>query len=108
MLWADARAVAGLLAPGTAVDEAGGALAVGGEPTQVPARRHGGALYAPVRDLARLFGAYVHVTDDGGTIWPRERLCEYRPGASAGAAVFRGAEAEGLFAGCPGGPARQP
>jgi hypothetical protein len=102
VLYADAAAVAGLLAPGTAVGEAGGVLTLGGQGTGIRARRYGAAVYAPARALARRLGAYTHEAEGGATLWPRERLCEYlarRPDPRA--AVYRGALAEGLFAGCP-------
>lgn len=102
VLYADAAAVAGLLAPGTAVGEAGGVLTLAGRGTGIPARRYGAAVYAPARPLARRLGAYTHEAEGSATLWPRERLCEYlRRRPDPRAAVYCGAQAEGLFAGCP-------
>lgn len=101
VLYADARAVAALLAPGVRVGEAGGVVEIDGEATGIRARRIGDAVHAPVRDLARRFGAYTHFSEGGATVWPRLRLCEYYAWADPRAAVFAGAQAEGLFQGCP-------
>ena len=103
-LYADAAAVAALLAPDSAVGEAGGVLTLAGRGTGIPVRRYGAAVYAPVRELARRLGAYTREAEGDATVWPRERLCEYlarRPDPRA--AVYRGALAAGLFAGCPAG-----
>ncbi|HEX2092731.1 MAG TPA: hypothetical protein VHG28_10030 [Longimicrobiaceae bacterium] len=101
VLYADAVALTGLLAPDTPVSLVDGTLVVNGERTELPARRHGAAIYVPVRDFARRFGAYTFIRGNLGTVWPRARLCEYRPRADPRAPVFQGAEAEGLFEGCP-------
>jgi hypothetical protein len=83
-------------------------VTVGGETTDVPARVHGTAVYAPVKELARRFGAYTFRRANLAVVWPRERLCEYRPRADPRAAVYQGARAEGLFEGCPEQEPRQP
>lgn len=103
-LYADAAAVAALLAPDSAVGQAGGVLTIAGRGTGIPARRYGAAVYAPVRELALRLGAYTHEAEGGGTVWPRARLCEYLARSpDPRAAVYRGALAAGLFAGCPAG-----
>lgn len=101
VLYADGRAVATLLAPGVRIGEADGVVQIDGEATEIRARRIGDAVYAPVRDLARRFGAYTHFSEGGATVWPRARLCAYYAWADPRAAVFAGAQAEGLFEGCP-------
>ena len=101
VLYADARAVAALLTPGVRVGEADGVVQIDGEPTGIRARRIADAVYAPMRDLARRFGAYTHFSEGGATVWPRARLCECYAWADPRARVFAGAQAEGLFQGCP-------
>lgn len=108
VVWTDALAVVRLLAPDTSVAAAGDRLVLGGDTTDVPARTHGGAVYAPVGPLALRFGAlfYPHEPPDpgvrqrSGSIWPRDKLCEFRQRADPRAPVFLRATSEGLFESC--------
>jgi hypothetical protein len=87
---------------GTVVGIQENQLTVDSRPTTIPARLHGSTVYAPVRELARELGAYTAVGPDSLhiTLWPAPVLCEYRKRADTSDAVYRGARAEDLFAGC--------
>lgn len=104
---------------GPAVAEAAGALVLAGDTTDIPARTHGGAVYALAAAVARRYGAlfYRHEPPDAGvrqvsgTVWPRPLLCHYGQGADPEAPVFQQAREEGLFAACapdPSGRVREP
>lgn len=101
-IYADAQAVATAIFLGTVVGIQENQLTVDSRPTTIPARIHGSMVYAPVRELARELGAYTAVGPDSLhiTLWPAPVLCEYRKRADTSDAVYRGARAEDLFAGC--------
>lgn len=101
-IYADAPSVAAVIAPGTRVTANAGLLIIDGRNTGIHVRYEGSKVYAPVRALARLLGAYVHTDPSGlqATLWPSARLCEYRQRADTGAPIYRGASAESLFARC--------
>lgn len=101
-IYADAQAVATAIFLGTVVGIQENQLTLDSRPTPIPARLHGSTVYAPVRELARELGAYTAVGPDSLhiTLWPAPMLCEYRQRADTTDAVYRGARAEDLFAGC--------
>jgi hypothetical protein len=100
-IYADAPSVAAVIAPGTRIAANAGLLTLNERNTAIHVRYEGAKVYAPVHALAGSLGAYVYTDATGrrATLWPSARLCEYLERADPVAPVYRGASAEGLFAG---------
>ena len=112
-LWADASAVAAAAADSAAPEMAsvGGHLVLGGAPSTIPARVHGGVVYAPAEQVALRHGGflYLHPPPDpgvrqrSGTLWPRAKLCEWWARGQRKGAAVEGALEHGLLEACPPG-----
>jgi hypothetical protein len=101
MVYADAEALADVLAADYEITVRGGTLYMDQNRTPVPVRNHEGSHYVPVGDFASLYGAYTHVDRRMVVIYPLHLLCMMGRDARPGAPVFDGARAEGIFDRCP-------
>lgn len=103
VVFADARVLAGYLAPNTRVDVMAGTLRLDGSDTGIPVELRDSVSFVRLRPLADRFRAYAHIEESPGrmvTLWRHDILCRYARGADRRAAVFLTAAEQGLLRHC--------
>lgn len=98
-LYAAADDLVPILSPGARVSLSDSVVVVNGRGLPVTGLEQNGAVYVPVKEFARQFGAYTRVNevDGSATIWPRDALVYWKEHGPANAPVLMEAAAEGLI-----------
>jgi hypothetical protein len=102
LVFADARLLAGYLAPNARIDVAE-TLKLDGRDTGIPVEVRDSVSFVPVRPLAEQFRAYARIEESPGrmvTLWRHDILCRYAQGADRRAEIFLGAAEQGLLRHC--------